>query len=334
MSMKTKIVYVTTCNESNFYLEQVLMSAYSARLHNPDATILLVTDVDSEKTIVGKRETIRQYVNDVLAFDCPKGYNNMMKSRYLKTNLRNLIDGDMLYVDSDTVICGPLDDIDKIEDDVCGIRNRHTLFNRNNNKSTYKLFSKCDYDFEDEFVYINGGVLLAKDSDVARNLYGEWFKEWKYTLSKGCPMDMMSLHKAELNVGYKIKEIPGEWNCQIEGACLNYLKDAKILHYFAMGSRDATTSYKLRELCVYERIKEMGNIPDDILFFLHNPHKAFTENHLIIAGQTLQFMKDSEGIQKLNKYFPRLSRSLLSFFDRLAQSCSSFVGEKTRSRKV
>lgn len=322
MSMKTKIVYVTTCNESNFYLEQVLMSAYSARLHNPDATILLVTDIDSEKTIVGKRETIKQYVNEVVPFECPKGYNNMMKSRYLKTNLRNLIDGDILYVDSDTVICGPLDDIDKIEDDVCGIRNRHILLNRNNNKPAYKLFAQCGYDFEDEFVYINGGVLFAKDTDVARSLYREWLKEWEYTLSKGCPMDMMSLHKAELNIGYKIKEISGEWNCQIEGACLNYLKDAKILHYFAMGSRDATTSYKLRELSVYERIKETGIIPDDIEYYLHNPHKAFSEKHFIAAGQTLQFLKDSGGIQKMYKYYPRLSRFLLSFFDKIAEVIS------------
>lgn len=317
--MKTKIVYVTTFNESNFYLEQVLMSAYSARLHNHDATILLVTDVDSAKSIVGKRESIKKYVSDILAFECPEGYNNMMKSRYLKTNLRNLIAGDMLYVDSDTVICGPLDDIDLIEDDVCGVRNRHILLNIKNNKTAYKLFAQCGYDFEDEFVYINGGVLYAKDSEIARKLYKEWLKEWQYTLSKGCPMDMMSLHKAELNVGYRIKEIPGEWNCQIEGACLNYLKDAKILHYFAMGSRDATTSYKLRELCVYERIKESGIIPDDILFFLKNPHKAFADSHLIIAGKTLQFMKDSEGIQKLNKYYPRLSRLLFSFFNKLAQ---------------
>lgn len=325
--MKTKIVYVTTCNDSNFYLEQVLMSAYSARLHNPNATILLVTDIDSEKTIVGKRVAIKQYVNEILAFDCPKGYNNMMKSRYLKTNLRNLIDGDFLYIDSDTVICCPLDDIDNIDEEVCGIRNRHVLLNSKNNKAAYKLFAQCDYNFEDEFVYINGGVLYAKDSDVARNLYREWYKEWQYTLSKGCPMDMMSLHKAELNTGYKIKEIAGEWNCQIEGPCLNYLKDAKIIHYFAMGSRDATTSYKLRELCVYERIKESGDIPDDILFFLHNPHKAFADSHLIIAGQTLQFMKDSEGIQKLNKYYPRLSRLLLSFFNKLAQKGSTKLGK-------
>ena len=117
----------------------------------------------------------------------------------------------------------------------------------------------------------------------------------------------------------KIKEIPGEWNCQIEGTCLNNLKDAKILHYFAMGSRDSTTSYKLRELSVYERIKETGNIPEDILFYLHHPHKAFTDNHLIVAGQTLKFIKDSEGFQKFYKYYPRFALLFLSFFNKLAK---------------
>lgn len=328
--MKTKIVYVTTCNDANFYLEQVLMSAYSARLHNPSATILLVTDVDSNKTIVDKRSTIKQYVDEILVFECPNGYNNMMKSRYLKTNLRNLIDGDFLYVDSDTVICSPLDDLDKIDDDVCGIRNRHVLLNSKDDKEAYRLFERCGYKFEDEFVYINGGVLFAKDSDVSKKLYREWFKEWQYTLSKGCPMDMMSLHKAELNTGYKIKEIDGEWNCQIEGSFLNYLKDAKILHYYSMGSRDATTPYKLREVSVYERIKKNGIIPDDIEALLREPHKAFADNHLIAAGQTLRFMKDSSGFQKLYKYFPRFSRIILSLFNLLAQIFSFIGSEKTK----
>jgi hypothetical protein len=51
--MKTKIVY-----EQDIYLEQTLLSVYSARLHMPDAEIILLVDDLTNKTINGKRNKI------------------------------------------------------------------------------------------------------------------------------------------------------------------------------------------------------------------------------------------------------------------------------------
>ena len=58
--MKTKIVYVVVSDDADFYLEQTLVSVYSARLYNPNAEILLLVDSETNKTILGKREAILQ----------------------------------------------------------------------------------------------------------------------------------------------------------------------------------------------------------------------------------------------------------------------------------
>ena len=45
--MKTKIVYAVVSDESDVYLEQVVLSAYSLRQHNPTAFVELVVDTNN-----------------------------------------------------------------------------------------------------------------------------------------------------------------------------------------------------------------------------------------------------------------------------------------------
>lgn len=329
--MNTKIVYVTTCNENNIYLEQVLMSAYTARRHNPKATIVLVTDEDSKKTIKGKRAEILKFVDEVLAFRCPDGFNNMKKSRYLKTNLRNLIEGDFIYIDSDTIICKPLDDLDSFSADISGVRDNHELCKiKNVDSNSSQIPAKLGLKFEEEFVFINGGVLVVKDTQFAHEFFQEWYNGWLYTGSRGVFMDMASLHMAELKLNYKIKEVSGVWNCQIEGACLNYLAEAKILHYFSIGSRSSTSSYKLRNEDVYNRIKQNGKIPDDIIWLLEHPLQSFSDNHKIIAGETLRFLDDVTGLRKLYKYFPKQAKLFFVCLDKFSDCVSILIGRIMR----
>ena len=142
--MKTKIVYVVTCSEKNTYLEQAMLSVYSARLHNPTAEIYVVTDKESADSITGKRSEIKKYLTNILVFDTPKEFNAMKKSRFLKTNLRELIKGDFIYIDTDTVICQPLDEVDDIKEDVSGVANRHLIYKVSEMKETNSTFRKLD----------------------------------------------------------------------------------------------------------------------------------------------------------------------------------------------
>jgi hypothetical protein len=54
--MRTKLVYVLVSdNEQSDYLEQCLLSCYSARLHNAGAEIVLFVDHLTDDTLQGKR---------------------------------------------------------------------------------------------------------------------------------------------------------------------------------------------------------------------------------------------------------------------------------------
>ena len=309
--MNTKIIYVVTCSEKNTYLEQALLSVYSARLHNPTAEIYVVTDKVSAESMTGKRSEIKKYLTNVLVFDTPEDFNAMKKSRYLKTNLRELIKGDFIYIDTDTVICQPLDEVDEIIEDVSGVPNRHLMYKVAEMKEANSTFRKLEMEIKEDFVYINGGMLIVKDTPTAHKLFKAWYDSWTFAGKKGIFMDQAALHRAEIISGYKIHEVSGIWNCQIEGCCLNYLHNAKILHFYAVGGSGKTSSYILRRDEIYKKIKEVGHLSDDIKALVSNPHQSFVPGCGIVSNITRDFLVEANPMFLIYRDHPRLWKIII-----------------------
>lgn len=286
--MKTKLVYVLTSNESDYYLEQVLLSAFSARMHNPDATILLVTDEQTNATITGKRALVKDYVSEILSVAVPENYSMMQRSRYIKTSLRNIVKGDFLYIDTDTIICDDLSDIDNFE---CSLG-----ATTDGNKSLYVDYTQPKWSMlrtqcvlcnvPDTFngaPFFNGGLIYAKDDDISRKLYSLWHSNWKRNVSMGVSRDQFPLLCANKEMGWVIQEIPPEYNCQITEQGLQYLYKAKIIHYYAM----IQTNYLIGQRPFLEKIKEEG-ITDDTKEMIVNCAKgAFDESARIVLSDKM-----------------------------------------------
>ena len=99
--MKTKIVYCIVSNDQDIYLEQAWVSIYTLKNYSPEAEVFLIVDKETESTLVGKRAGIKELVTEVIAVETPDSYNAMQRSRYLKTNFRQFIAGDLLFIDGD-----------------------------------------------------------------------------------------------------------------------------------------------------------------------------------------------------------------------------------------
>lgn len=132
--MKTKIVYVVTSDETDVYLEQTLLSVFSLRKHNPNAFVELVVDQDTNATIAGKRGEILKYIDNKVVVNVPKEYNKKEASRYLKTNVREYVSGDYLFIDSDSIITDKLDEIDLFDGDIGAVINNHVPISQYYNK--------------------------------------------------------------------------------------------------------------------------------------------------------------------------------------------------------
>ena len=103
--MKTKLVYAVVSGEKDPYLSQAFVAVYSGRRYNPNAEILLVVDQDTNDVLEMSLPNIKKYLDKVIVVNTPSDMSKMHRSRFLKTTLRKNIDGDFLYIDTDTVVC-------------------------------------------------------------------------------------------------------------------------------------------------------------------------------------------------------------------------------------
>ncbi|MBO4821137.1 MAG: hypothetical protein J5548_06690 [Prevotella sp.] len=276
--MKAKIVYTLVSDEHDSYLEQVLLSLHTVRLYHPEATIELVVDSATNPTIKDTRAEIKKYVSSIISVTIPEGYDKVQRSRFLKTNLRKLVTGDYLFIDCDTIICGKLDEIDKIESNIAMVADMNGKLLLDDEGVIDRCHAAGFNDLEGK-PYFNSGVIYAKDTPVAHRLYEEWNKQWQISNRNGVSFDQPALCQANVNVGTPIYELPGIWNCQFKfRAGYRLLDDAIILHYY---SNNGGGKRSIAQDSIFKHIKEKGGI-DSLVAHLVNHTKTVLTTALTI----------------------------------------------------
>ena len=235
--MKTKLVYVLTCAPEATYIEQALISAFSARYHNPDAHIVLLVDDKTNQLLVGKRAELLEYITECRIIQTPAEYNLMQTSRWLKTSVRNLIDGDFLFIDCDTIITGTLDEVDMFTCEIGAVVDSHRpvreLFPQEQ-QDIYLFANKCGWDFTDLEYYHNSGVFYVKDTPETREFYKLWHQNYLHSAQCGVNIDQISLEKTAQEMPI-IQQIEDVWNT-IMFVRPNFIERAKIIHFTALSN--------------------------------------------------------------------------------------------------
>ena len=93
--MRTKIVYVLVSQESDYYYEMALLSLYSLRLHHPKDVVQIVMDEDTHQRLTAMESPILSSATPIVV-SIPERFTVMQRSRYLKTKLTEIIEGDLL----------------------------------------------------------------------------------------------------------------------------------------------------------------------------------------------------------------------------------------------
>lgn len=318
--MNTKIVYVLTSSSKDFYLEQTMLSIYSLKLHNPTANVTIVTDKDTIDSLVGERQRINELADNIISPSIPSELNNIQKSRYLKTTLRESIKGDFLYIDTDTIIVDSLKEIDDFKFDVAAVIDKHINIGRHPGKiDIYKFAKIFNWNIPENDLYFNGGLMYAKDTKVAHDFYRTWHELWyDGVINKGINIDQPSLARANEINGYPIVELDGVFNCQIIENGLRYLCNAKIIHYFASNVGRWDCPYVFRDDKIYQLVREKG-ITDEIKSLVLNAKSAFTDKSMIIGGNMIDafYSKVCGMARKIYYNFPKFNKAIDSIYLKL-----------------
>lgn len=315
--MKTKIVFVLTSSKKDIYLEQLWVSLYSLRKLMPkgEMYVVLLTDKITEATFKGNRQKFLALIDEKIVVDLDSSMSGLQRSRWLKTKSRELVKGDMLYIDSDTIFTGRLDDLDNIPCDVGAVKDCHVdrvhSFQSWDKTRTKDFVEKCKllgFDVTKEDVTFNGGMVYVKDNEKGHTFFAMWHDEWKKSVKAGFSTDQPSFTKTNMLLGHPVYDMPGVYNCQVSYG-LQYLCRAKILHYYATSAMGALRElpYWFMKDSVYEDVREHGEITnmirealDQPLVMFHKETKILCDTSVYIASSRLFFY-----MQYLYQHHPR-----------------------------
>jgi len=298
-----KYLYVLTSDDTDYYLEQALMSVTSLKIRMPDGFVSLLIDDATEKTLAGKRAAIRGLVDEIKTVEIDRRFDKTKRSRWLKTSMRNLIEGDFLYIDCDTVICDTLDGIERLDSALGAALDKHCLLDAHHMKETIQRNDKkagFSASFESS-QHFNSGVLWCGDVPACHAFFEEWHRLWLGGVAKGVVADQPSLNMANVNRCGLITELDRSWNCQITYGGLRYLMDSKIIHYFA--SNLEGKPYLLSNNSTFKEIKNVGGVTEEIKNELLNQKICFLPNCRIIADTKMLMVIDSATFTVLKKIF-------------------------------
>lgn len=257
-----KFVYAVVSGEDDYYAEQALASMHSLRLYNPGCHITFATDEETLGELRESHSPIMEYVTECVTINAPEGFTPLQRSRYVKTLIREQIEGDFLFLDCDTIITGDLMQLASFEGEVAATLFQHiphwkkgTLPGRL--KEFYentKVKEKFDFSF-----FCNGGVILCKDTPLGHRLFKAWHEFWLESSTRyGYDYDQVNLWRANASLGNVLVELDGIYNCQViyKKAALRYLGDCRVVHYQTTSSICGYVPFK--DPVVLEGIRQNG----------------------------------------------------------------------------
>ena len=232
--MKTKVVYVVISSDKDYYLEQMWVSLFSLRHFQEVVKVEVVTDEETAQRI---RSPKYRHVNDMLdsinAVTFEPSVPGVERSRRLKTNLRNYVTGDFLFLDTDTIISGSLEEIDSFNFDLGMVYSWHCKWIDRPDRDV--LLKKMKYLFNVEpkadTAFFNSGVIYCKDTKKCYDFFHKWHNNWLMTKDKpNGTRDQPSLMVTVDEIG-GVHEMSGDYNCQPVYS-MKYIATAKIVHFF------------------------------------------------------------------------------------------------------
>ena len=236
----------------------------------------------------------------------------MQQSRYLKTQLRQLVKGDFLYLDSDTLVCESLEEIDKTDAEIAMVSNGNGDLLREDSFQS-EMSQIAGFGKQCGEPIFNGGVLFCRECVSATKLFESWHRFWLQSVKNGVSKDQPSLCYANSYCGHPIRELSGIWNCQlVSPSHKDYFDRSKVLHYWYSVKVESKIGIRL----LLTQIKENGFVTKSVASVASNPRTIGYTSLTIDNDRALRFFFSEllyiyDSVHPLYRLCQRLSHLLL-----------------------
>lgn len=209
-----KVVYTLVTNQQNYIPEMCALSAAAAKRYTPGIQCCAVMDSWTHRFLRDERPYLLDHLDETVVTD--RVYEDAVRmSRHLKTSMRQLVTGDFLFIDADAIPVQDISALFRLDCDFAGTQN-------GNCRPASYVVGRAEKEIFDAMgwpiprgLYLNSGVLLAKDSPAVHQLFDKWHLLWKESATKGFNKDQPALHMALQQAPVQFRLLPPKWNAMI-----------------------------------------------------------------------------------------------------------------------
>lgn len=237
MSQSPTIVYVLVTDGRGRYPAMALVSASAARRIYPDARLVLVTDEDTPVRLRESHPRLLALFDHVAATPTPMAGAHE-RGFYLKTRTRDLVEGDFVYLDVDTLPVRPFHDVFARPFDLAMVqdRNHHCPIDPVYPHWEEPRMKRLGWQVP-LARYFNTGVIFSRDTPAARRVWGEWQRLWHESFATGDDWDQLAVNVAIHHTPADVLELPPAYNAMVTVHPV-HARGARVYHFFTV-NRDA-----------------------------------------------------------------------------------------------
>ncbi len=292
--MKTRIVYTLISSEKDCFLEELWVSLHSLRLFHPEVKVMVLVD-EPTKVYMERFPKLCDMITEIFVVPVPEQYSAKQRSREIKTTVRNVIDGAYLFIDTDTVICKPLDAIDNLTCDIAAVPDGHLPLSELMFSPTESIKNIFGVDISDSEYWFNSGVMYVADNEKTRAFYRSWSKNWTFScFQKGQSQDQPALSVTNKEFGDLVSKLDDIYNAQV-AMSLKYFADAAIVHWWHMSFIDNQDYSPYFSLQIYKEVKENCGLTPHVEEVIRNCKQSFVSPTMPIGKEHIYFLFSPAG---------------------------------------
>lgn len=154
------LVYVLTTDCRDFYADMALVSMLSVGLSNPGITTVLLVDTISMGALQKYRHKLLKISDSIVTVDTPSG-SALFRSRWLKTQVGQFVQGKVICLDVDTIVRSSIDWLNHFDSDFGAVADAPMLEAK---QDTFNLLMSEKMGWNPKGTYYNSGFFYFVSS--------------------------------------------------------------------------------------------------------------------------------------------------------------------------
>lgn len=201
----------------------------------------------------------------------------------------------LLFMDTDTVVCKPLDEIDTLTCDLACVPEMHLPFAKMPFAPYDAVEAAFGVDVHDCQYYFNSGVMYVADTPTAHEFFRRWNERWTYScFERGNSQDEPAFCVVNKEMGFVIQPLDDTYNAQV-AMSLKYFADAAIVHWWHMSFIENQDYSPYFSLQIYKELKAHGGMTAHCEELIRNCKQSFVSPSIPMGEDIMYFMYSPAG---------------------------------------